>query len=183
MLLPLVPPHTVITCIHSWYFPYCSPLWTCPCAWVPWSCNCHPCLCFAYASRNIFRNMRAFDCPWQGPVERVGGLLVFFLPLSPYLVERSCISSWLWARSYCKSCYVTGIGWSVNLCWAMFTMFDWCWNSAKKAAHDIFYDMCMPVYRVFKGQLNYTVSAGSRWNYQKWGLDGITKFPFLLRML
>ena len=71
-------------------------------------------------------------CPWPGLVERVGGLLVLFLPLSPSLEEIICISSWFWAITYCRiSTVPVSIGCVVSSSGAVLTMFAWCGNFGK----------------------------------------------------
>ena len=60
-MLTLVPPHTVITCIHSFSRPSCSTLRPCNCARVTWSFNHHHCCCLTHASINIYQNMQALD--------------------------------------------------------------------------------------------------------------------------
>ena len=72
-------------------------------------------------------------CPWQGMVEGVEVMLVFFLKFSPYLAEISCISYWLWKRTCCIiSAAPVAIGGAGSSGGALFTIFDWCWNSAER---------------------------------------------------
>ena len=71
-------------------------------------------------------------CPWQGPVEGVGGMLVFFLTLFPSLAEISCISSSFWARTCCRRSAMPEIGGLGSSGGLLFTVFAWFSNSAKR---------------------------------------------------
>ena len=113
----------------------------------------------------------ALVCPWRGPVEGVGGMLVFFLPLLPYLVEISFISSWFWAITCCKSSAVTAICGAGSLGGALLTMFAWFWNSAERrlTISSTIFACPYPA----SSRVSSLVSVISRWDYRKWVLNAI----------
>ena len=135
---------SIIICCYPWYYPtpsfhasiiypvhiviHCDLVLVFKCFEVKFSSLvAATSMCPEYFSKYAGIGWRG--CPWQGPVEGVGGLLIFFVLLYPLLSERICIRSWFLTRTCCRidstTVEIGGAGY-LGGGGGLFTIFVWC---------------------------------------------------------